>query len=73
MSKIVYIVISGTSPCYNGDDRYIIDGVYTSLRKAQKRVKLLNSKGTEWLLERYGCGCFTIEHCRIRTWDKTDL
>lgn len=73
MSNIVFIVIAVANPHRNADDKYIIDGVYTSLRKAEKRANLLNSKGTEWLLDHYGCGCFEIEHCRIRTWDKTDL
>lgn len=73
MSKTVYIVIASTSPRHNGDERYIIDGVYTSFRKAKKRANLLNAQGIDWLLDQYGCGLFNIEYGNIRTWDKTDL
>lgn len=58
MSKLVYIVAAaGSKDC---DERYIIDSVWTSSRKAQKRAKELNSKGLEYLLETKTCGLFEV-------------
>lgn len=54
---LLFIVISA---CTNGDEFYIIDSVWTSDKKAQKRCNTLNEKGSEWLMEEYGCGLFEV-------------
>lgn len=58
MRKLVYIVIAC---CESGDDYYLIDSVWTSSRKAEKRAKELNKNGLEWLLDNYGCGFYQVE------------
>lgn len=68
----VYIVIAACSDRYNGDEKYIIDGVFSSEAKAIKRQKVLNSKGLEWLIDNYGCGMFSVEVEPIRTWVKSE-
>ncbi len=63
MRKLVYVVIA----CCNesSDDFYKIDSVWTSEKKADKRVSELNEKGLEYWLENWGCGLFTIETLTI--------
>ncbi len=56
--KLTYIVIAC---CEDGDNYYFIDSVWTSSRKANKRVAELNSKGLDFLLNTYGCGLFVVE------------
>lgn len=56
--KLTYIVIAC---CVNGDSNYLIDSVWTSSRKANKRVTELNSKGSDFLMNIYGCGLFMVE------------
>lgn len=68
----VYIVIAACSDRYNGDEKYIIDGVFSSEAKAKKRQEILNSRGLEWLIDNYGCGLFTVEVELIRTWVKNE-
>ncbi len=55
---LIYIVIAA---CIDGDSNYIIDSVWTSHRKAEKRCKEINSMGLEWLLENFSCGLFDVE------------
>ena len=58
MYKLVYIVVAaGNKDC---DERYIIDSVWTSSKKAQKRAKELNSKGLDYLLDTKACGLFEV-------------
>ncbi len=58
MTKLVYIVAAaGSDQC---DECYIIDSVWTSNKKAQKRVKELNSNGLEYLLNTKACGLFEV-------------
>ncbi len=68
MRRLVYIVIAACSDMHNGDEKYIIDGVFSSGAKALKRQELLNSRGIEWLLDNYGCGLFSVEFEPIKTW-----
>ena len=65
MRKLIYIVIACS---VDGDNYYRIDSLWTSSEKAKKRVKELNSKGLDWLLENWGCGLFDIEQKNISTW-----
>lgn len=64
MRKLVFIVIACS---VDGDNYYRIDSLWTSSRKAEKRVEELNSKGLDWLLENWGCGLFDVEIQSIST------
>lgn len=55
---LIYIVIAC---CENGDSWYRIDSLWTSSKKAEKRVEELNANGEQWLLDNWGCGLFDIE------------
>lgn len=59
MRRVAYMVIA----CCNdtSDDYYKIDSTWTSKRKAEKRMRELNTKGIEYWLENWGCGLFNIE------------
>lgn len=59
MVKRVYIVICST--IHNGDLQYYIDSTWTSEKKANKRMNVLNSVGKEGWREEYGYGLFNIE------------
>lgn len=59
MIQKVYIVM-----CYtvcNGDFPYHIDSVWTSEKKANKRMYILNSVENEGWREEYGYGLFDVE------------
>lgn len=60
-AEIVYIVIATTNRHINNDEAYIINSVWKSRKKAEKRKAELNGNGEEWLLDNYGCCCFEIE------------
>ena len=55
---LIYIVIAA---CIDGDNPYMIDSVWTSQRKAEKRCTELNSMGLDWLLENFCCGLFDVK------------
>lgn len=56
----VYIVMCYT--IYNGDFPYYIDSVWTSERKAIKRMNVLNSIEKDGWREDYGYGLFVVEN-----------
>ena len=58
MRKLVYIVMAC---CEDGDNYYLIDSVWTSSKKAEKRCEELNKNGLEWLLENKCCGLYNVE------------
>lgn len=57
MARIVYSVICCA---VNGDEYYHIDSTWTSLKKAEKRCEKLNSKGLDYLIEKYGYGLYEV-------------
>lgn len=57
MSKIIYIVLANT--VYSNSEP-MIDSLWTSKKKAQKRCNELNSKGLEYLIDEYGCGLYDV-------------
>ena len=69
MAKLVYIVMCDC-PLFvsanglllsNGDERYHIDSVWTSERKANKRCEELNAEEKAEWREDYGFGLFSVE------------
>ena len=57
MPKLIYIVLANT--VYANSDP-IIDSLWTSEKKAQKRCNELNNKGLEYLTEECGCGLYDV-------------
>lgn len=60
--NLVYIVMCECLLEINGDERYHIDSVWTSERKAEKRKNELNSSEKKEFREDYGYGLFGIEY-----------
>lgn len=70
MNKLVFIVMCynpmepitpGSSILVGAEERFHIDSVWTSERKANKRCEFLNSDSYKLEREEYGYGTFTVE------------
>lgn len=57
MLKLIYIVLANS--VYSNSEP-MIDSLWTSEKKANKRCNELNSKGLEYLTEEYGCGLYDV-------------
>lgn len=57
MSKLIYIVLANA---VHSNSEPMIDSLWTSEKKAQKRCNELNNKGLEYLTEECGCGLYDV-------------
>ena len=62
MSKLIYIVVANA--VYSNSEP-MIDSLWTSKKKANKRCNELNSKGVKYLVEECGCGLYDVIPMRL--------